>query len=56
MIYMLFTGINYNKLIVEKNRDSIYMLFTGINYNKLIVEKNRDSIFTTDYEHMETWL
>ena len=24
MIYMLFTGINYNKLIVEKNRDSIF--------------------------------
>jgi hypothetical protein len=25
MIYMWFTGINYQKLVVEKDRDSIFM-------------------------------
>jgi hypothetical protein len=30
MIYMWFTGINYSKLAVEKDRDSIFTTITKI--------------------------
>ena len=30
MIYMWFTGINYSKLAVEKDRDSIFTTITTI--------------------------
>jgi hypothetical protein len=38
MIYIWFTGINYSKLAVEKERDSIFTTITTISYgNKALV-------------------
>ena len=34
MIYMWFTGINYYKLAVEKDRDSIFTTITTIYENQ----------------------
>jgi hypothetical protein len=41
MIYMWFAGINYSKLAVEKDRDSIFMTIMtiwkpGLSENKLL--------------------
>jgi hypothetical protein len=36
MIYMWFTGINYYKLAVEKERDSIFTTITTIYGNQVL--------------------
>jgi hypothetical protein len=49
MIYMWFTGINYSKLAVEKDRDSIFTTITTIRKpgsNSSLGKKDQETMFS----------
>jgi hypothetical protein len=51
MIYMWSTGINYYKLAVEKDRDSIFTTITTIWKPRLRFKNDEKNIYTNDMFH-----